>query len=317
MPTFARTGSARVSLMLCDFSSQTSIRDLASEFRRRHDSLHILINNAGGVSKKRLLTVDGIEQTFAVNHLGYFLLTNLLLDMLERSAPARIVNVASDGHHKGTLDFDDLGFDRGGYSTLAAYGRSKLANILFTRELAKKLQNKNVSVLALHPGAVATNIWKELPALVRPIFNVVAKVFFLRPHKRPSAWCFWQPSRGWRRRTAATSRTIKKLSPRHSRSTPRTRASSGTRARDSRVGVTLAHRPPETRARLEQAAGDELQHRATRLRDEEVTTREHPHLEASGRVKTPAFQLRPVRVRVLVPPNTVIGHASGGCSVCT
>ncbi len=115
-----RCGSQSVTLLLGDMGSQASVRALAAEFRAAHDRLHILVNNAGGVSAERRETVDGIEQTFAVNHLGPFLLTNLLLDVIEKSAPARIVNVASTGHYRGTLDFDDLGFGKGGYQIMRA-----------------------------------------------------------------------------------------------------------------------------------------------------------------------------------------------------
>jgi NAD(P)-dependent dehydrogenase (short-subunit alcohol dehydrogenase family) len=178
-----RSGSSRVSLLLCDFSSQSSIRHLAAEFRSAHGRLDLLINNAGGVSTTRRVTEDGIEQTFAVNHLGYFLLTNLLLDIVEKSAPARIVNVSSVGHYSGTLDFDDLGFSKGGYTIMRAYKRSKLANVLFTRELARRLAGKNVSVTCLHPGAVATNIWSGAPGWAKPVLALGKKVFMISPEE--------------------------------------------------------------------------------------------------------------------------------------
>src|SRR5690242_13550719 len=108
-------GSAAVDSLLCDFSSQASIRKLAAELRERYPRIDVLVNNAGGVSVQRTLTADGIESTFAVNHLGYFLLTNLLLDVLVKSAPARVVNVASVAHYRGTIDLEDPGFERGGY----------------------------------------------------------------------------------------------------------------------------------------------------------------------------------------------------------
>lgn len=177
-----RSGSAKVELFFCDFASQRSIRRLAADFRARHDRLHVLVNNAGGAFPERAVTEDGIERTFAVNHLGYFLLTVLLLDVLEASAPARVVNVSSRGHRNGTLDFDDLGFEKGGYGPsfmggLPAYGRSKLANLLFTAELARRQQGRGVTANALHPGVVGTRIWnsqKGLPGLllrfVRPFF---------------------------------------------------------------------------------------------------------------------------------------------------
>lgn len=178
----SRSGSTEVSHLLCDFSSQAEVRRLAETVLARHDRLDVLVNNAGGVNKKRLLTVDGIERTFAVNHLGYFLLTNLLTDLLVRSAPARIVTVASEGHRQGTLDFADLGFERG-YSIMRAYGRSKLANVLFAAELARRLAGTGVTSNSLHPGAVATNIWSGAPLWAKPIIQIAFRPFFLSVEK--------------------------------------------------------------------------------------------------------------------------------------
>lgn len=175
----AGTGATVVSSFLCDFSSQASIRQLADAFRARHDRLDVLVNNAGGVNKTRRVTEDGIEMTFAVNHLGYFLLTNLLLDLIVRSAPARIVNVASIGHRQGTLDFDDLGFARGNYSIMRAYQRSKLANVLFSAELARRLAGTGVTSNSLHPGAVDTNIWSGAPLWAKPIIQLGLRWFFI------------------------------------------------------------------------------------------------------------------------------------------
>lgn len=175
----ARGGSVDVSSFLCDFSSQASIRELAGEVRGKLDRIDVLVNNAGGVNKKRQLTVDGIETTFAVNHLGYFLLTNLLLDLLKRSAPARVVTVASIGHRRGTLDFDDLGFERGGYAIMRAYTRSKLANVLFAAELARRLTGTGVTSNSLHPGSVATNIWSGAPLWAKPLIQILYRPFFI------------------------------------------------------------------------------------------------------------------------------------------
>jgi NAD(P)-dependent dehydrogenase (short-subunit alcohol dehydrogenase family) len=175
----ARSGSGEVASFLCDFSSQASIRALAGEVLGRLDRLDVLINNAGGVNKKRELTADGIERTFAVNHLGYFLLTNLLLDLIRKSAPARIVTVASIGHRRGTLDFDDLGFERGGYWIMRAYTRSKLANVLFAAELARRLAGTGVTSNSLHPGSVATNIWSGAPTWAKPVIQLLWRPFFL------------------------------------------------------------------------------------------------------------------------------------------
>lgn len=179
----ARSGSREVSRFVCDFSSQASIRRLAEAFRARHDRLHVLVNNAGGVNKTRRVTADGLEMTFAVNHLGYFLLTNLLLDLLVRSAPARVVTVASIGHRRGTLDFEDLGFERGGYSIMKAYQRSKLANVLFASELASRLAGADVTSNSLHPGSVATNIWSGAPLWAKPIIALLLRPRFLSAEK--------------------------------------------------------------------------------------------------------------------------------------
>ena len=175
-----RSASSQVSSMLCDFSSQESIRRLAADFRAQNQRLDILVNNAGMVAPKRVLTVDGIESTFATNHLGYFLLTNLLLDLVIASAPARIINVASVGHRRGTMDLTDLGFERG-YNILKAYGRSKLGNVLFTRELARRLAGKGVTVNALHPGGVATGIWDKAPKWTQPLMAVLKGLFLISP----------------------------------------------------------------------------------------------------------------------------------------
>ncbi len=174
-----RGGSEAIETLLGDFASQASVRQLAADYRARHGRLDVLLNNAGAAYAKRTLTADGVEATFAVNHLGAFLLTNLLLDLLEKSAPARIVNVASVEHYDATMDFNDLGFERG-YSVVKAYRRSKLANVLFTRALAKKLEAKRVTVNAVHPGAVATSIWSGAPGWMKPLV-AIAKRFMLSP----------------------------------------------------------------------------------------------------------------------------------------
>ncbi len=168
---------AKVTSMLCDFSSLASINALADAFRKEYGRLDILVNNAGSVYPARELSVDGHEQTFAVNHLGYYALTLLLLDLVKASAPARIVNVSSVGHYKGTIDFDDLKMDKG-YDIMGAYQRSKLGNVLFTRELAKRLSGTGVTVNCLHPGAVRTNIWSHAPWFAKPLL-AVAKLFMI------------------------------------------------------------------------------------------------------------------------------------------
>jgi NAD(P)-dependent dehydrogenase (short-subunit alcohol dehydrogenase family) len=167
--------------VLGDFPSQASIRQMAKDVLARYDRLDVLVNNAGAVNASRTVTQDGIEATFAVNHLGPFLLTNLLLDLLKHSAPARIVNVSSVGHYRGTLDFDDLGYERGGYQIMSAYSRSKLANVLFTRSLARRLDGSGVTANALHPGAVATNIWSGAPWYAKPVLALYKRFAMISP----------------------------------------------------------------------------------------------------------------------------------------
>jgi retinol dehydrogenase-14 len=173
-----RSGSRAVTLMRCDFTSLTRIRALAADVVTSRPKLHILVNNAGSVSARRAVTEDGIERTFAVNHLAPFLLTNLLLDLLRRSAPARVVTVASAAHRQGDIPFDDLQFESDRYGIMRAYARSKLANVLFTAELARRLAGTGVTANCLHPGAVATNIWSHAPWYSRPLL-AVAKVFMI------------------------------------------------------------------------------------------------------------------------------------------
>jgi NAD(P)-dependent dehydrogenase (short-subunit alcohol dehydrogenase family) len=149
------SGSSTVETLLADLSSQEQVRGLARQFLERHARLDVLVNNAGGLWMKRQLTVDGLEMTFAVNHLAYFLLTHRLLDSLKSSAPARVVNVSSGAHRRARLDFDNLQGERG-YNGWHQYCRSKLMNLLFTYELARRLEGTGVTVNALHPGFVYT-----------------------------------------------------------------------------------------------------------------------------------------------------------------
>jgi len=149
-----------VDLLLADLSSLESVRQLATEFQKKYSKLHVLINNAGLFNQRRHVTTDGYEDTFATNYLAPFVLTNLQLDLLKASAPSRIINVSSVGHYNGHINFDDLNLEKE-YGGWKAYGQSKLALILFTHELAKKLQGTGVTVNAVHPGTVATNIWSR------------------------------------------------------------------------------------------------------------------------------------------------------------
>jgi NAD(P)-dependent dehydrogenase (short-subunit alcohol dehydrogenase family) len=154
------SGQHSISGIVGDLSSMAEVRRVAAEFKQRYDRLHVLVNNAGGMFATRQETVDGYEMTFALNHLAYFLLTNLLLDVLKRSAPARVVNVASVAHRRARLDLDDLQSRKGygGPAGFNAYAQSKLANVLFTYELARRLQGTQVTANVLHPGVVATGI---------------------------------------------------------------------------------------------------------------------------------------------------------------
>jgi NAD(P)-dependent dehydrogenase (short-subunit alcohol dehydrogenase family) len=151
----AATGSKSVELMVADLSSQAQVRRLAADFKARHDRLDVLVNNAGVVVPTRRATVDGFEETFAINHLAYFLLTRELLDVLLASAPARVVNVSSAAHRAARMQWGDLQF-ASRYNQWRAYGQSKLANVLFTYELARRVDPHKVTVNALHPGVIAS-----------------------------------------------------------------------------------------------------------------------------------------------------------------
>ncbi len=167
--------------LLADLSSQQEVRRLANEFKSKYSHLHVLINNAGGFFLRRQLSVDGIEMTFALNHLASFLLTNLLLDTIKASAPARIINVSSDAHTSGKIEFDNLQGERG-YSP-GAYGNSKLANILFTIELARRLEGTGVTVNALHPGLVATGFAKNNGRVIATLVSLFMPLVARSPAK--------------------------------------------------------------------------------------------------------------------------------------
>ncbi len=171
-------GAASVDTLECDLASQSSVRQLAKEVLAAYDRLDVLANNAGGYYKTRTETEDGIEATFAVNHLGGFLLTELLVDLMVHSAPSRIVFTSSVMQFGATMDFTDLGF-RHGYSGEKAYSRSKLANVLYARALARRLEGTGVTVNAFHPGAVATGIWDSMPWFGRPFAALAKRVFMI------------------------------------------------------------------------------------------------------------------------------------------
>jgi retinol dehydrogenase 14 len=174
----ATSGNPAVDAFAADMSSQAEVRRLAREILDAYPRLHVLVNNVGGFWATRRVTADGLEHTFAVNHLAGFLLTNLLLDRLKASAPARIVTVSSGTHRTGTINFDDLQGEQD-YSAQRAYTQSKLANVMFTYELARRLHHTGVTATALHPGVVRTGfaaedpspMWKIALPLIRPFLK--------------------------------------------------------------------------------------------------------------------------------------------------
>jgi len=176
-------GSRQVDVFVADLSAQSEVRRLADEVLESHPRVDVLVNNVGGYWETRRVTADGLEHTFALNHLAPFLLTNLLLDRLQKGGAARVVTVASKAHELGQIHFDDLQGE-GSYSGSRAYNQSKLANILFTYELARRLRGTSVTANALHPGVVSTAFGAEDPALVQRLV-----VPFMRPFMK-------SPSRG-------------------------------------------------------------------------------------------------------------------------
>jgi len=175
-----KTGNESIDLILADLSSQKGIYNLVSEFKKRYDNLHVLINNAGVNLHKQTLTEDGIETTFTVNYLAHFMLCNLLLDSLKNSIPARIINVASNIQAK-SFDFDDLNGDNH-YRQLKAYSQSKLAVVLFTYEFARKIEGTGVSVNCLHPGFVKTNMIRKFRPFVKYFYHLIG-LFMLTPKR--------------------------------------------------------------------------------------------------------------------------------------
>lgn len=171
----AKSGNENIELLVADLSSQESIQGLAEAFKQRYKQLHVLINNAGVFMLFRRETVDGLEMTFAVNYLAPFLLTNLLLDVLKASTPARIINVSSAAQEGSSLALDDLQARQQRYRAMRVYGQSKLALAMFTYELARKLEGTGVTVNCLHPGFVATNIAQN--DLVPPLRFLVKLIF--------------------------------------------------------------------------------------------------------------------------------------------
>ena len=173
-----------INSFFCDFSVQDSIRQCAHKIKNDLKAIDLLINNAGVVNTEYSETIDGIENTFAVNHLGYFLFTNLLLDLVKKESESRIINVSSAAHHfvKG-MQWDDINYKDDFKMGLKAYGQSKLGNILFTKQLAKKLQKDGVTVNAIHPGGVNTSLGNQNNSLLGRVLKIILKPFFRSPLK--------------------------------------------------------------------------------------------------------------------------------------
>ena len=177
-----RAAGGEVDVLLADLGVQASVRRLADELLERYPRIDVLVNNAGAMFASRRLSPDGVELTWALNHLAPFLLTNLLTDLLVASAPARVVTVSSNAHTRATLDLDDPQFERRGYAAFTVYGQSKLANILFTLELAERLQGRGVTANCLHPGFVRSQFGMRTNGLLAAGIRV-ARLFAITPEQ--------------------------------------------------------------------------------------------------------------------------------------
>lgn len=179
----AEGGSSDSQYFIADFSSQKSIRTAALQIKQTLPVIDVLINNAGGVNSEFELTEDGLEKTIATNHFAYFLLTNLLLEQIKKSDYARIINVASGSHYQGKINFESFTQNKG-YFIMTAYGQSKLANVLFTNELARRLAGTHVTVNSLHPGMVVTKIGdKNTNGLAAFVWNLATKIGGIKVQK--------------------------------------------------------------------------------------------------------------------------------------
>ena len=169
------SGNQNIEMMQVDLANLSSVRTFAREFSRRYQQLHVLINNAGTYHHTRQETAEGFEKTIGINYLGPFLLTNLLVPVIQQTPASRIINVSSNAHFQGRVDVNDLHFQKKSYQGFKAYSASKAAIVLFTQELAERLKGSDVTVNALHPGHVATNIWNIWPGTWRQ--KMIFKVF--------------------------------------------------------------------------------------------------------------------------------------------
>lgn len=177
------TNNTNIDLVIADLSSLKSIHDLSTELHQRYPAIHVLINNAGVASYQKKLSVDGIELTLATNYLAPILLTRLLLDLLKASAPARIINVSSQAHYSAKIDLDDLQFVKRPYKFFTAYANSKLLLNSMTFDLAKELQGTNVTVNAIHPGAIKTNLGKSKSNIFQNMLVNLIMLFFMDAKK--------------------------------------------------------------------------------------------------------------------------------------
>lgn len=175
------SGNENIDLLMADLAVMQEVRDLAEQVISRYDRLDILLNNAGGYFAKHELTSDGLERTFALNHMSYFLLTNKLMELLKSSAPARIVNVSSDAHYGVDMDFENLNGEQE-YKAWKAYQKSKLANVLFTYELLKKVP-ADITVNCLHPGFVATNFGHNIGGFFGPVLKIAQRISAIDPEE--------------------------------------------------------------------------------------------------------------------------------------
>jgi NAD(P)-dependent dehydrogenase (short-subunit alcohol dehydrogenase family) len=175
-------GPGGAELIVADLSSQQQVRRAAADFKARHDRLDVLVNNAGVYVPERHVTADGLEETFGLNHLGYFLFTKELLDVLQATPKARIVNVSSDAHRGARMRWEDLQFERTPYRGFQAYGQSKLANVLFTYELARRLEGTGVTVNCLHPGVIGSGFGQTYGSALS-ILVKIARPFMLSPEE--------------------------------------------------------------------------------------------------------------------------------------
>lgn len=216
------TGNDRVEVMLADLSSQQQTRELAHKYSNEHPALHLLVNNAGVIMEKRVLTADGIETTFAVNYLAYYMLSNLLLNMLKQSAPSRIVNLTSAVHRTVRLDFANLQGERR-YNRDLVYAQSKLADAVFSHELGRRLEGTGVTVNCVCPGAVSSHIWEKSSRLVHGFFNAMMKgpqegakvplYVAISPDLDGVTCCYFQTGQHLKLSRVSTKHTITRSSP--------------------------------------------------------------------------------------------------------